>query len=150
LITAKKNILVVDDERDIVNLIQYNLITKPFRMRELIARVKTVIRRKETSRKEKVIKIGDFIIEPVRYEVRLGGNSLTFTPKEFKILLTLASNPGRVFTRNQLMDGVWGDEIVIDRTIDVHIKKIREKLGDFGKYIETIRGVGYRFKEYRW
>ncbi len=228
---AKKKILVVDDEIDIVNLIQYNLekegydtlpaytgesaielsermlpsliildlmlpemdgmeicrvlkrgektreipiimltakggevdivsglevgaddyITKPFKMAELIARVKTVMRRREPPRKEKVLKIENLVIDPVQYQVTLKGEHLSLTTKEFKILLSLAENPGRAYTRDQLLDRVWGDEVVvIDRTIDVHIRKIREKLGQFAEYIETVRGIGYRFKEYRW
>ena len=126
-------------------------ITKPFKMAELIARVKTVMRRREPPRKEKVLKIEDLVIDPVQYQVTLKGEHLSLTSKEFKILLSLAENPGRAYTRDQLLDRVWGDEVVvIDRTIDVHIRKIREKLGEFAEYIETVRGIGYRFKEYRW
>ncbi|MCK4595969.1 response regulator transcription factor, partial [candidate division WOR-3 bacterium] len=141
------------EEADVVSGLEIgadDYITKPFRVKELIARVKAVMRRKETPRDEKIINVDDLIIDPVKYVVTLREKHLSFTTKEFKLLISLASNPGRVFTRDQLLDRVWGEAIVTDRTIDVHIKKIREKLGDFKKYIETIRGVGYRFKEYRW
>ncbi len=141
------------EEADVVSGLEIgadDYITKPFRVKELIARVKAVMRRKETPRDEKIINVDDLIIDPVKYVVTLRKKHLSFTTKEFKLLIYLASNPGRVFTRDQLLDRIWGEAIVTDRTIDVHIKKIREKLGDFRKYIETIRGVGYRFKEYRW
>ncbi|MCK4328380.1 response regulator [candidate division WOR-3 bacterium] len=141
------------EEADVVSGLEIgadDYITKPFRVKELIARVKAVMRRKETPRDEKIINVDDLIIDPVKYVVTLRKKHLSFTTKEFKLLIYLASYPGRVFTRDQLLDRIWGEAIVTDRTIDVHIKKIREKLGDFKKYIETIRGVGYRFKEYRW
>ncbi|OYD17259.1 DNA-binding response regulator [candidate division WOR-3 bacterium JGI_Cruoil_03_44_89] len=141
------------EEVDIVSGLEIgadDYITKPFKIKELIARVKAVLRRGVVPQKEKVLKVEDLKIDPIRYEVTLRGEPLAFTIKEFKLLFSLASSPGRVFTRDQLLDRIWGEAIVTDRTIDVHIKKIREKLEDFAKYIETVRGIGYRFKEYRW
>lgn len=120
-------------------------VVKPFSHRELIARVKTVLRR--TSPKERVntIKIGDLVIDPMRFEVRVKGRMVDLTPTEFRILEILTGNKGKVFNRERLLEKLWGDEkIVVDRTIDVHIKRLREKLGKTGKLIKTIRGIGYK------
>ncbi|HMA76168.1 MAG TPA: response regulator transcription factor, partial [Candidatus Krumholzibacteriaceae bacterium] len=125
-------------------------ITKPFSPRVVVARVKAVLRAvtKRSSEKER-IKIGALDIDPNRYLVKLGGEKLDLTSTEFKLLCYMAKRPGWVFTRNQLIDASRGDEYVVtDRSVDVHIVGIRKKLGKFGNYIQTVRGVGYRFKEF--
>lgn len=226
---AKKNILVVDDERDIVDLIRYNLtkegyavtaayngkealdkagantdlvildlmmpvldgfetcrklksasatasvpvvfltasssetdevvglelgaddyIQKPISPRKLVARVKAALRRREQTddaSEPPMIKVGRLEIDRRSYTVRHGKKEIFFPRKEFEILALLAAHPGKVFTREMLLNSIWGSEVVvIDRTVDVHIRKIREKLGDDAGTIETIKGVGYRYK----
>ncbi len=125
-------------------------IIKPISIRKLIARVKNVLRKSvhfPVIEEEKIVH-GSLVIDPLSYSVTREGEQINFTKKEFEILTFLARRPGRVITRETLLNHVWGDEvIVIDRTIDVHIRKIREKLGpQYIKLIETIKGVGYRFK----
>ena len=126
-------------------------ITKPFSPRELTARVKAVLRRSkskgESDRRERVAFEG-VIIDPQRHEVRVDGEAVLLTATEFRLLHFLALHPGRVFTRDHLLTRVIGDDaIVIDRNIDVHVRAIRKKLGTRRELIETIRGVGYRFKD---
>jgi two-component system phosphate regulon response regulator PhoB len=126
-------------------------VVKPFSPKELVARVKAVLRRSravpEQDRKERIARNG-LIIDPQRHDVRVDGESVTLTATEFRLLHFLASHPGRVFTRDQLLTRVIGEEaIVIDRNIDVHVRAIRKKLGEHRQIIETIRGVGYRFKD---
>ena len=125
-------------------------IVKPVSIRKLLARVKMVFRKTPVPEEENETKIivGALEIDPLSYSVRVAGERIDFTKKEFEILAYLARRPGRVVTRETLLNHVWGqDVIVIDRTIDVHIRKIREKLGlEFQGLIETIKGVGYRFK----
>ncbi len=126
-------------------------IVKPFSPRELVARVKTVLRR--TSAPEdvgNVIKIGPIIVNTEKYEVIVDNNKLNLTTTEFKILEVLAEGKGRVFTRDQLLKKkrLWGDDkLVYDRTIDVHIKNLREKLGAAGSMIKTVRSIGYKLEE---
>jgi phosphate regulon transcriptional regulator PhoB len=126
-------------------------ITKPFSPRELTARVKAVLRRSkskgESDRRERVAFEG-VVIDPQRHEVRVDGEAVLLTATEFRLLHFLALHPGRVFTRDHLLTRVIGDDaIVIDRNIDVHVRAIRKKLGSRRELIETIRGVGYRFKD---
>ncbi len=125
-------------------------IVKPISIRKLIARVKNVLRKSVQSivKEEEKIVHGALVVDPLSYSVTREGEQISLTKKEFEILTFLARRPGRVVTRETLLNHVWGDEvIVIDRTIDVHIRKIREKLGpQYMKLIETIKGVGYRFK----
>jgi phosphate regulon transcriptional regulator PhoB len=126
-------------------------VTKPFSPRELTARVKAVLRRSkskgETDRRERVTVEG-VVIDPQRHEVKVDGQDVLLTATEFRLLHFLASHPGRVFTRDHLLTRVIGEEaIVIDRNIDVHVRAIRKKLGPRRELIETIRGVGYRFKD---
>ncbi len=126
-------------------------VTKPFSPRELTARVKAVLRRSKTrtevDRRERVTFEG-VIIDPQRHEVKVDGESVALTATEFRLLHFLASHPGRVFTRDHLLTRVIGeDAIVIDRNIDVHVRAIRKKMGARRDFIETIRGVGYRFKD---
>lgn len=141
------------EESDIVvglELGASDYITKPFSPRVVVARVKAVLRAvtKRNSEKER-IKIGALDIDPNRYLIKLEGEKLDLTSTEFKLLCYMAKRPGWVFTRNQLIDASRGDEYVVtDRSVDVHIVGIRKKLGKFGNYIQTVRGVGYRFKEF--
>jgi two-component system phosphate regulon response regulator PhoB len=126
-------------------------IVKPFSPRELIARVKNILRRvgKEQDR-EKPIRIGPLSIDSEKFEVTVDGKQIELTTTEFKILEVLAEGRGKVFTRDQLLKKkrIWGDEkLVYDRTIDVHIKNLREKLGKAGGMVKTIRGIGYKIEE---
>ncbi|MDA0791011.1 MAG: response regulator [Proteobacteria bacterium] len=123
-------------------------LAKPFSPRELLARVKAVLRRgpiREDQNKERIL-IKDLLIDASRHEVRIGEEPVTLTAMEFKILHQLASQPGRAFTREQLLNRVVGEGVVVvDRNIDVHIRSVRKKLGDHSQMIQTIRGIGYRF-----
>ena len=123
-------------------------IVKPFSPRELVARVKAVLRRKEQKPKDKKISIGNILeINLQKYEVTVHGKKIALTPTEFKILEMLSSRPGWVFTRDQILDYLWGDEkVVLDRTVDVHVKNLRDKIGPAKKYIKNVRGVGYKFE----
>jgi len=125
-------------------------ITKPFSPKVLIARIKAVLRRKEKieTSKDKAVNIHGLSIDPVRHEVLVEGSPVRLTLSEFKILHLLASQPGRVFTRYQIVDAVHGEEYsVTERAVDVQIAGLRKKLGTAGKYVETVRGVGYRLRD---
>lgn len=126
-------------------------ITKPFSPKELIARVKAALRRSKVAVKvddNESIKIGGLVIEPAKHKVTLDGEVIKLTATEFRLLHYLASSPGRVFSREQLLDHAFGnDVVVVDRNIDVHIRAIRKKIDPDQHYIETIRGVGYRFTD---
>ncbi|RLJ05567.1 MAG: DNA-binding response regulator [Candidatus Aenigmatarchaeota archaeon] len=123
-------------------------ITKPFGIKEMIARVKTVLRRiSQPERKNVKIIAKDLIIDTENFEARWKDIPLELTPTEFKLLLFLAQREGRVLTRQQLLDGVLGeDAFVIDRTVDVHIRRLRDKLKEASSYIVTRRGIGYMFQ----
>lgn len=123
-------------------------LVKPFDPKELMARVRAVLRRTMPGFAREPIRIPDLTIDLDRYIVECCGSELTLPPKEMELLHLLASIPGRVFTRDQLLDRIWGYEFDGDpRTVDVHIKRIREKIGMTEHYrIETIRGVGYKFE----
>jgi DNA-binding response OmpR family regulator len=123
-------------------------ITKPFSMRELIARIKSVLRRYGTKEKavRKLLKFPGLEIDVEKHEVKAGGKPVELTAMEFKLLQVLAENKERAFSREHLLDLVWGIEVAIEtRTVDVHIKRLREKLKRSGKHILTLRGVGYKF-----
>jgi two-component system phosphate regulon response regulator PhoB len=124
-------------------------VTKPFSPRELVLRVKAILRRKEVPEEgERIIQIGDLLIDIARHHVSLKKSPVQLTSTEFKLLIELASKRGRVQTREHLLDKVWGyTHEGYARTVDTHIRRLREKLGDLAGYIETIRGVGYRFRE---
>jgi two-component system alkaline phosphatase synthesis response regulator PhoP len=125
-------------------------IQKPISPRKLIARVKANLRSSDKGREKKTplrITIGPLLIDKEKYEVTVGGKMKIFPRKEFEVLYYLANNPGRVFGRETLLKDVWGPNVyVVDRTVDVHIRKIREKLDEHSDLIETVKGVGYRFK----
>jgi DNA-binding response OmpR family regulator len=122
-------------------------VTKPFSPRELIARIKAVLRRhKEQPAAE--IKRGQIVIDSIKHKVLVKGQEVELTATEFRLLESLAMKPGVVFSRNQLLDAAGTDEsMVYDRTIDAHVKSLRRKLGRAKDYIETVRGVGYRFRD---
>jgi two-component system alkaline phosphatase synthesis response regulator PhoP len=127
-----------------------DFIQKPISPKKLIARVKANLRKADLDGSLKttgILKIGPLEIDRDKYIVILSGKELIFPRKEFEILNYLASHPDRVFNRETILRDVWGTDIfVVERTIDVHIRKIREKFGKFGDMIETVKGVGYKFK----
>ena len=141
------------EEADIVTGLELgadDYITKPFSPRVLVARVRAVLRRqlKEYREETPVLRIHDMVIHPGRHEVLINGKPVQLTLTEFGILEYLARRPGWVFTRSQIVDAVKGEDYyVTDRSVDVQIVGLRKKLGPAGSYIETVRGVGYRFKE---
>jgi len=126
-------------------------ITKPFSVRELIARIKAVLRRSEGRQegKDKMISVKDLIINIEKHIVTISGDPIELTLKEFELLKILSENRGKVLSRNFLLDEVWGYEYFGEtRTVDVHIRHLRKKIGDdkLNEYIETIRGIGYKMK----
>ncbi len=127
-------------------------ITKPVKLGKLIARVHTALRRKQLSEKNAIpqldlIKIKELEINVSSYTAHLGKQKLILPRKEFETLVYLIRNRGRVLSRESILNAVWGENIhVVDRTVDVHVRKIREKLGEYADYIETVSGIGYRFK----
>lgn len=127
--------------------------TKPFSPKELMARIRAVLRRGQRNRDDdgqKRLDFGTLVVDPDRHEVRADGEPVGLTATEFRLLHALAASPGRVFTRDQLIPRVIGHgAVVIDRNIDVHVRAIRKKLAEHGELIETVRGVGYRFRDDR-
>jgi two-component system phosphate regulon response regulator PhoB len=123
-------------------------VTKPFSPRELTARVRALLRRVSAYvEPSELIRRGDLVVDPVKHEVKCGDDSVVLTATEFRLLQFMAAHPGRVFSRNELIDHALGRDVeVLDRTIDVHIMALRRKLAKRGDYIETIRGFGYRFR----
>ncbi|MFT6112045.1 MAG: two-component system alkaline phosphatase synthesis response regulator PhoP [Bacteroidia bacterium] len=119
-------------------------ITKPIKPRVLISRIKALLSRKKEDINKESIEIGDLLIDRNTFDVTLRGVRMTLPKKEFELLYLLASKPDKVFTREAILNKVWGlDVSVVDRTIDVHIRKIREKIGNDS--IQTVKGVGYKF-----
>ena len=125
-------------------------ITKPFSPRVLIARIKAVLRRNRESEADTsaTVKVHDLHIDPARHEVRVAGEPVTLTATQFAILIFMAQRPGWVFTRSQIINAVKGEDYpVTERSVDVQIVGLRKKLGASGDLIETVRGVGYRFRD---
>lgn len=119
-------------------------VTKPISPKVLISRVNALFRRVNKEPEDKVLKIENLTIDPSKFEVTVDSKDVTLAKKEFELLYLLASRPGRVFLRNEILNQVWGNEVIVgDRTIDVHIRKIRQKLGL--DCITTVKGVGYKF-----
>lgn len=149
MVTAK------GEESDVVAGLELgaeDYVTKPFSIRILLARVRTVLRRRRPGSDEaaatEVIHHGELTIHPGRNEVLVDGVPVELTFTEFRVLYFLASRPGWVFTRYQIVNAVRGDDYAVtDRAVDVQIVGLRKKLGHCGRYIETVRGVGYRFKD---
>jgi len=128
-------------------------ITKPIKPKVLVSRVKALLKRRwvkteeiDSTFKNKIVS-GELVVDRERYLVLKKGKDISLPKKEFEIISLLISKPEKVFTREEIFDRVWGDNIVVgDRTIDVHIRKLREKLGD--KYIQTVKGIGYKYIKY--
>ena len=145
ILTAK------DDEVDKVvgfELGADDYVTKPFSVRELILRIKAVLKRGEIKQENLEVQrqFGELLIDVDSHEVYVNDQSITLTALEFKLLRQLVDRRGRVQSRDQLLSDVWGYSAdVTTRTVDTHIKRLREKLGSMGKYVQTIRGVGYKF-----
>ena len=119
-------------------------VAKPFSMMELLARVKALLRRVEKDESGGMI-VGSLFVDKARHEVVVKGETVTLTLKEFELLCLLMENKGKVLTRDQLLNSIWGYEFDGEnRTVDVHIRTLRQKLGECGEYIETVRGVGYK------
>lgn len=120
-------------------------ISKPFGMMELVSRVKAVLRRSGTNQKEVILTMGALSLNPEKHQVLINGETVLLTLKEFLVLQQLMSNPGTVFTRDALLTTIWGYDFSGEtRTVDVHIRTLRQKLGECGDLIETVRGLGYR------
>ncbi len=122
-------------------------ITKPIKPKVLISRIKALLRRFNTTgtAQESLLEFGTLTIDLEKYQVRLKGKKLDLPRKEFELLSLLSSRPGKVFNRDEILDKIWGNEVVVGgRTIDVHVRKLREKLGD--GFIKTVKGVGYKFE----
>ena len=147
MLTAKS------EERDVVSGLERgadDYITKPFSPRVLSARVKALLRRRESERHadlESTVEVHDLVIHPGRHEVHLAGDVVDLTYTEFALLHFLAKKPGWAFTRTQIVDAVKGEDYpVTERSVDVQVAGLRKKLGEHASYIETVRGVGYRFR----
>ena len=121
-------------------------ITKPIRPKVLVSRVKALLKRRGITKEEStVLELGDIVVDVEKHQTLYKGQEVTLAKKEFKLLKLLISKPGKVFTRDEILEKVWGLDLVVgDRTIDVHIRKLREKLADH--YIKTVKGVGYKFE----
>ena len=121
-------------------------VTKPFSPREIVLRIRAILRRGEKA--DESLKAGPIVIDAARHQVRVNGKQVHLTSLEFKLLQTLMQRRGRVQDRDRLLNEVWGYESVIDtRTVDTHVRRLREKLGTAGDVIETVRGFGYRLRE---
>ncbi len=121
-------------------------ITKPFSTQELMARIRAVLRRRAPEQSVDSVSVGEVTLDGATYRVSFQGQALKVGPTEFKLLNYLMRHAERVHTRSQLLDKVWGDHVFIEeRTVDVHIKRLREALGEAGVMVETVRGAGYRF-----
>lgn len=147
MLTAKS------EERDVIVGLDGgadDYVTKPFSPRVLLARVKSIMRRKDAelrTQHDTTIQIRELVIHPGRHEVTLQGEPIKLTYTEFALLQFLAKRPGWAFTRSQIVDAVKGEDYpVTERSVDVQVAGLRKKLGDFGGNIETVRGVGYRFR----
>ncbi len=147
MVTAK------GEESDIVSGLELgadDYLTKPFSMKVLVARIRSVLRRqtRTESHKNSILKIKDLLIDPERHEVRVKGKVVDMTYTEFTLLYYLASRPGRVMTRDQIIDAVRGEDYAVtDRAVDVQVVGLRKKLEKCSEYVQTVRGVGYRFRE---
>jgi two-component system phosphate regulon response regulator PhoB/two-component system alkaline phosphatase synthesis response regulator PhoP len=124
-------------------------VTKPFSPKELVARARAVLRRQAETETARHLSVGGILdVDTQKYAVSLEGKSVELTSTEFKILVLLMSRKGWVFTRSQILNHLWGnDKLVLDRTIDVHIKNMRQKLGKASRFIKNLRGVGYKIEE---
>jgi two-component system phosphate regulon response regulator PhoB len=120
-------------------------ITKPFSTQELLARIRAVLRRRAPEQETETLTVGELVLDAATHRVSWRGQPLKVGPTEFKLLHHLMKHPERVHSRSQLLDKVWGDHVFIEeRTVDVHVKRLRESLGAAGTMVETVRGAGYR------
>ena len=123
-------------------------VKKPFSPREIVLRIKAILRRGTAEEADDRLSAGPITIDPARHEVRVNGKRVELTSLEFKLLRTLMQRRGRVQERDRLLNEVWGYESVIDtRTVDTHVRRLREKLGKAGEVVETVRGFGYRVRD---
>jgi len=119
-------------------------ITKPIKPGSLLSRIKAILKRKHTPAGQDTITIGDLVIDKTSYDVTYKGQKIHFARKEFELLYMLASQPGKVFSRDKILEQIWGNDVYVgDRTVDVHIRKIREKIDPY--FIKTIKGIGYKY-----
>ena len=122
-------------------------ITKPFGMMEMVSRVKAVLRRSLPKQSAVLLKLGGLTLDEQQHTVTIDGQRITLTYKEYELLRLFLSHPGMAFSREQLLQTVWNTDYAVEtRTVDMHIRTLRQKLGAYGQYIETIRGVGYRLE----
>ncbi len=125
-------------------------ITKPFSPRTLLARIRSHLRKSMPASDSRMLQLGKLVLDPENYRATLAGEDIEFTKTEFKLLAFLSRRPNVVHTRESLLSNVWGEEtFVVDRTVDVHVGKVRKKLKEYGGLIETKPGVGYRFNTHR-
>ena len=123
-------------------------LSKPFGMMEMVSRIRAVLRRSAPKVEEKPLRLGALEMRPDSHTVTAGGERLSLTLKEYELLKLFLSHPGRVYTRDQLLEKIWGSDFLGEtRTVDVHIGTLRTKLGPWAEYIRTVRGVGYRMEE---
>ena len=122
-------------------------ITKPFGMMEMVSRVKAVLRRSQPKQTASLLKMDGLTLDESQHTVTIDGQRVVLTYKEYELLRLFLSHPGMAFSREQLLQTVWNTDYAVEtRTVDMHIRTLRQKLGDYGRYIETIRGVGYRLE----
>ena len=124
-------------------------VTKPFSPRELLARIKAVMRRRTPQLTDDVVEVGGLSLDPVSHRVKIHGKNVDMGPTEFRLLRFLMTHPERVYSRPQLLDEIWGDHVFVEeRTVDVHIRRLRQALEPSGHdcLVETVRGTGYRFR----
>lgn len=119
-------------------------VAKPFGTMELISRVRAVLRRYDKSNRDKIYKIGELYVEPAKHIITVSGEAVSLSYKEYLLLMVLLEAEGNVVERDRLLTSVWGQYYTESRTLDVHIRKLRVKLGDAGKLIQTIKGIGYK------
>ena len=142
MLTAKE-----DEDAKITGLsVADDFITKPFSPRELVARLKAILRRTTPKGVEEAVEFNGLTLNPVSQRAAINEQTLSLSPLEFRLLQTFMTHPNRAFSRTQLLDRVWGNDIYVeDRTVDVHIRRLRKALGDHESMVETVRGTGYRF-----
>lgn len=142
MLTAKE-----DEDAKITGLsVADDFITKPFSPRELVARLKAILRRTTPKGVEEAVEFNGLMLDPVSQRAAINEQTLSLSPLEFRLLQTFMTHPNRAFSRTQLLDRVWGSDIYVeDRTVDVHIRRLRKALGGHENMVETVRGTGYRF-----